>query len=73
MLRLALLLCDSLPAPVVAEDGDYHTVFTALMRNANPGVDFVFDPYDVKNKMEYPSDDVHYDAMMLTGSGISIL
>jgi hypothetical protein len=73
MPRLAVLLCDIPPAPVLAEEGDYHAIFSNLMRDANPGVDFVFDAYDVKYKLEYPSDDIHYDAMFLSGSGISSL
>lgn len=69
-IRLAVLLCDTPVAPVLAEEGNYHKIFTALMRDAKPGADFVMDAYNVKDKLEYPTQDLHYDGIFLTGSGI---
>lgn len=70
-IRLAVLLCDTPLPQVVAEEGDYHKIYTTLMHDASPGVDFKFviDAYDVKNKFEYPADDHEYDGIILTGSG----
>jgi hypothetical protein len=38
------------------------------LRITSPG-DFTLDAFDVVHKMEYPADDVKYDAIVLTGSG----
>lgn len=32
---------------------------------------FTLDGYDVVNKMEYPSDDVEYDGLLISGSRTS--
>jgi len=76
---IALLLCDTPLPAVVAEHGDYTTIFNALLtvtvpiRNPEGPAPFRLDSFDVVNKMEYPSDDDldQYDAIMMTGSGAS--
>jgi len=71
-MRLALLVCDTPMAPVVAEDGDYVQIFSTWLNNSKPqGFEYVMDAFDVKDKMEYPSDETHYDGMLLTGSASS--
>ncbi|KAL4063669.1 class I glutamine amidotransferase-like protein [Scleroderma citrinum] len=74
--RLALLEC-SRPVPVVLETiGDYRQIFQTLLEasldpiNASrpESVSFTLEGYDVVNKMEYPSDDVEYDGVLLSGS-----
>ena len=72
-IRIALLTCDT-PIDAVREvHGDYLTIFTSLLTRSLPlGVDkrtFVLDNYDVVDKMEYPSEDDRYDALLITGSG----
>ncbi|PCH38959.1 class I glutamine amidotransferase-like protein [Wolfiporia cocos MD-104 SS10] len=72
--RIALLLCDTPIPDVVSTDGDYTAIFSTLLRNALPkgaDVDFTVDPYDVRNKLEYPASIDDYDALMLTGSAAS--
>jgi hypothetical protein len=69
---LALLICGSLSANLLEEYGDYSRVFGSFFRNSLPkAVDFILDPYDVAQKMEYPSEDqlAKYDGIVLTGSG----
>ena len=68
-IRLALFLCDT-PLPSVQEtDGDYTTIFTTLLHNSAPNTHFIIDPYDVKNRLEYPEDVDQYQGIILTGSG----
>ncbi|KIP04084.1 hypothetical protein PHLGIDRAFT_129743 [Phlebiopsis gigantea 11061_1 CR5-6] len=71
--RIALFLCDTPIPPVVEESGDYAQIFSDFIRKSTPNdaVSFVMDPYDVRNKMEYPEDVDKYDAIMLTGSAAS--
>ncbi|KAH8103318.1 class I glutamine amidotransferase-like protein [Cristinia sonorae] len=69
--RIALFLCDT-PIPAVrAEDGDYTDIFNALLRKSRPDIQYSLDPYDVREKMEYPKDLDTYDAIILTGSAAS--
>lgn len=70
-IRIALFLCDTPIPSVVEADGDYSRIFNEFVRKSMPNdqVTFVMDPYDVRNKMEYPEDIDEYDAIMLTGSG----
>ncbi|TFY80860.1 hypothetical protein EWM64_g3151 [Hericium alpestre] len=74
-IRLALIVCDTPPPPIVRADGDYPHIFTTLLRASLPdGVtDFVLDTYDVKDKMEYPSDEAldTYRGIIITGSAAS--
>ena len=67
-IRLALLLCDTPTPPVLKEHGNYHKIFDEWLRITSP-VDFTLDSFDVVNKMEYPPEDVKYDAIVFTGSG----
>ncbi|CAL1711069.1 unnamed protein product [Somion occarium] len=70
-IHLAVFLCDS-PIPSVQEtDGDYTQIFTSLLRNSSPSTEFVLDPYDVRNKQEYPDDVDKYQGIILTGSAAS--
>jgi hypothetical protein len=68
-MRLALLICDVPMASVLAEEGDYARIYSTWLDNSKPGSEYVMDAYDVKYKMEYPPKDVHYDGILLTGSG----
>ena len=68
--RIALFLCDT-PIPTVrAVDGIYTDIFNTLLRKSRPDLQYVLDPYDVREKQEYPrpEDLAKYDAIMLTGS-----
>lgn len=69
--RIALFLCDTPIPSIVEESGTYVRIFSDFIRKSTPNdaVSFVMDPYDVRNKMEYPEDVDKYDAIMLTGSG----
>ena len=69
--RLALFLCDTPIPAVLSTDGDYTAIFNDLLRKALPdkSATFTLDPYDVRNKMEYPEDVDRYDGIILTGSG----
>ncbi|KAG5635204.1 hypothetical protein H0H81_012054 [Sphagnurus paluster] len=74
--KIALLVTGSIPEPLRAEFGTYHTVYTEFLRRAHPvpGTEFVLDAYDVVEEMEYPSNaqlDGYYDAVMYTGSAAS--
>ncbi|KAI0067118.1 class I glutamine amidotransferase-like protein [Artomyces pyxidatus] len=73
--RLALLVCDTPPPPVRNAHGDYTQIFTTLFRSALPEglTEFVLDAYDVRGKMEYPSDGVldSYRGVVITGSAAS--
>lgn len=73
--RIALFLCDT-PIPTVrATDGDYTDIFNALLRSSLPSnsvTEFSLEPYDVREKMEYPDSIDDYRAIILTGSGPSI-
>lgn len=69
--RIALFLCDTPVQPVVDVDGDYIRIFNEFVRKSIPSDDvtYVMDPYDVRNKMEYPEDIDKYHGIMMTGSG----
>jgi len=69
-IRLAILLCDTPPPPVLKEEGDYHKIFDVWLRSTSP-VDFTLEAFDVVNKMEYPPEDAKYDGIILTGSAAS--
>ncbi|KAI0075619.1 class I glutamine amidotransferase-like protein [Panus rudis PR-1116 ss-1] len=70
-IRIALFLCDT-PIPAVQEtDGDYTQIFKALLQNSSPKTEFILDPYDVRNKQEYPDNVEQYSAIILTGSAAS--
>lgn len=76
-IKLALLLCDTPIPSVLAEHGNYTSIFTNLLRDSLPkdsGYDFQLDPYDVRGKMEYPEESLldgedGYKAVIMTGSG----
>jgi len=71
--RIALFLCDT-PIPVIREtDGDYTDIFNTLLRSSRPDIQYALDPYDVRNKQEYPNpqDLDKYSAIILTGSAAS--
>ncbi|KAI0946488.1 hypothetical protein AcW1_009938 [Taiwanofungus camphoratus] len=72
--RIALFLCDT-PIPAVrATDGDYTAIFGVLLRNSLPSdstVDYIMDPYDVRDKQEYPQNVDSYRGIILTGSAAS--
>ncbi|KAH9950737.1 class I glutamine amidotransferase-like protein [Amylocystis lapponica] len=73
-IRIAVFLCDAPPPSVQATEGDYTAIFNTLLRSAlpqSPPSDFVLDPYDVRNKLEYPEDVDAYAAIILTGSAAS--
>lgn len=70
---LALLVCGSLSANLLAEYGDYSQVFGTFFRSSIPAnADFTLDAYNVF-EMDYPPEDklAKYDGIVLTGSGIS--
>ena len=72
MKSLALLICGSLIPSLHDKYGGYTDVFTTFFRSASrKELDFKLDPYDVVQKMTYPSDDLldSYDGIVLTGSG----
>ena len=76
--KIAVLLCDTPLPAIVASQGDYGRIFETLFRNAlreagGPETEFVVDAYDVRNEQVYPQDVDQYDAVLLTGSGRSIL
>jgi hypothetical protein len=71
---IALLDCDRLIPTVLSNAGDYHSIFTTLLKGAarlcgDP--QFTLDTYDVFEKMEYPPDDVPYDGIIISGSSPS--
>jgi hypothetical protein len=69
-LRIALLLCDTPIPAVVATHGDYHVIFSDLLKASLPeNATFILDPYDVVHKQEYPPDNAEYDGILITGSG----
>lgn len=73
-IRIALFLCDTPIPDVIASDGDYTAIFNTLLRKSLPSdtnIDYVLDPYDVRNKLEYPENIDDYQAVILTGSGWS--
>jgi len=61
--------------PFISIAGDYHCLYTALLRDACQSVrvpHWTLDPYDVIDKMEYPPDTTDYDGILISGSsGIS--
>lgn len=70
-IRLALLICDT-PIPAVLEThGDYLAIFTRFLRESlpDPRVEFTMEGYDIVLK-QYPSLDVRYDGVVITGSGM---
>ena len=76
--RIAVLLCDTPNPAVLAAYGDYGAVFRTLFQNSlqslkksapETQLDFIIDSYDVRYKLEYPTDVDQYDAVLLTGSG----
>ncbi|OCH88016.1 class I glutamine amidotransferase-like protein [Obba rivulosa] len=73
-IRVALFLCDT-PIPTVrATDGDYTDIFNALLRSSfpsNSATEFSLEPYEVREKMEYPDKVDDYRAIILTGSAAS--
>ncbi|KAF9806978.1 hypothetical protein IEO21_08421 [Rhodonia placenta] len=73
-IRIALFLCDTPIPDVIASDGDYTAIFNTLLRKSLPSdtnIDYVLDPYDVRNKLEYPENIDDYQAVILTGSAAS--
>ncbi|KAF5366183.1 hypothetical protein D9758_005672 [Tetrapyrgos nigripes] len=70
---IALLICDTPLPSVIVEHGDYHKIFSVLLKKSLPDHDFILDSYDVVHKMEYPDDEKldEYDCVMLTGSAAS--
>lgn len=73
-IRIALFLCDKPIASVQATDGDYTAIFDTLLRKSLPGdaaVDYVLDPYDVREAQRYPENVNDYRAIIMTGSAAS--
>ncbi|CCM04362.1 uncharacterized protein FIBRA_06534 [Fibroporia radiculosa] len=73
-LHLALFLCDTPIPGVLASHGDYTAIFNVLLRDSLPvesGIAFTLDPYDVRNKLEYPQNIDEYSGIILTGSAAS--
>ncbi len=72
-IRLALFLCDTPIPSVIAQDGDYTSIFSELWRKSFPkdqtSVTWEMDSYDVRNRLEYPEDIDKYNAIVYTGSG----
>jgi hypothetical protein len=68
-IRLALLVCDT-HMPFIPIAGDYHHLFTTLLRKAGNNLQFVLDPYDVVDNKHYPSDPTDYDGILITGSSL---
>lgn len=70
--RIALFLCDTPIQSVIDDDGDYTDIYNTLLRASRPDILYTLDPYDVRNKLEYPrpEDLDKYDAIVLTGSGV---
>jgi hypothetical protein len=73
-LRLALLLCDTPLPSVLSEHGNYHAIFNDFLRASAPtGTTYTLESYDVVGEMQYPLLDEHWDAILLTGSGMWLL
>jgi len=73
-IRLALLICDT-PIPTVLEThGDYLAIFTRFFRESlpDPLVELTMEGFDVVHTQDYPSLDIGYDGVVITGSGMSI-
>ncbi|KAG6864345.1 hypothetical protein C0991_010320 [Blastosporella zonata] len=73
-ISIALLISGSIPDTLSPTYGQYLALFTRFLQDSLPDdaqVSFALDPFDVVNKMEYPSDEQldSYDALMYTGSG----
>ncbi len=69
MVKIALLICGTLTGKAHVKNGDYYDVYLRYMRDSLPQqADFIFDPYDVRVKMEYPVHEDDYNCMVLTGS-----
>ena len=74
MISIALLICGRITGTPLIENGDYYDIYLRYMQEcSSPDATFIFHPYDVREKMEYPHEDDDYDCMMLTGSGAPIL
>jgi hypothetical protein len=76
-IRVALLVCAKFSKIVVANHGDYHSMFRRWLKNTLPprsGVTLSLEPYDVMEG-KYPCDDelLKYDALMITGSRTSLV
>ncbi|KAI0646276.1 class I glutamine amidotransferase-like protein [Trametes meyenii] len=74
--KIAVLLCDTPLPSILATQGDYGAIFTALFRNSLQATtaadsEFQVDAYDVRNAQIYPEDVDQYDAVLLTGSAAS--
>lgn len=73
-IRIALFLCDK-PIPAVqATDGDYTAVFDTLLRKSLPsdaGINYVLEPYDIREEQRYPENIDDYRAIIMTGSAAS--
>jgi len=74
---IALLVCDTPIGKVVSEHGDYHRIFTELLRKSSPetgsmDLSFKLDAYEVRQLL-YPSEEQidTYDAVLITGSSAS--
>ncbi|KAH7926613.1 class I glutamine amidotransferase-like protein [Leucogyrophana mollusca] len=77
MIRIALLVCGSIPESEV--HGNYFEVYRDLLAasfpNTNPNPDakpaFDFIPYDVVDAQAYPDEGEHFDAVLISGSAAS--
>jgi len=70
VLRLALLVCDTV-APAVAEaHGNYPEIYDTWLKTSNvAGVPFKLTPFDIVNHPEaYPNPE-EFGAVIVTGSG----
>lgn len=71
--RIAVLMCDTPRPDMLATRGDYGEIFRTLFRKSvpSPDIEFAIDPFDVRNKLEYPDDIDRYAAVLISGSGAS--
>jgi hypothetical protein len=74
-IRVALLVCGKFSKRIVAEHGDYHSMFRRWLKSSLPprsGITLSLEPYDIFQE-KYPRDDElpKYDAVMITGSRAS--
>ena len=77
--RLALLVCDTPNEAVLKTAGDYPTIWKKYLEATFPksaseqGGTFELHTFDVVHERRYPSLDDQWDAIILTGSGASVL
>ena len=70
VLRLALLVCDTLMPAVVEAHGNHPEIYDTWLKASNvAGVPYQLTPFDVVNHPEVYPNPEEIDAVILTGSG----